>query len=648
MQYTNPFSKVRAEQMGNSAWKYFVEPAKDYIGAKPLIFESSRGTGKTMFFKCNSWREKYEESKDRGLTIKQFLELNQHLGFYYKVDGRFVKSLSKKNIDDFLWIGIFNTYFNAIITKEIVQFLEILLKEGLLELSLFTETFNHISLMIEESEIKSFADLKSRLEITLLKIEKFSNNTEKDTPIGLNAGTIIEKVLLASKESPYLKAITYHIFIDEFEVLNEIQQIELNTLLKQSNSDIVYDFGVITKGISTYKTGSGQEIRPKDDFNIYSTDSYGYYEKSEYKQLLTNICEKRLNEQFNSLDTAYNDEHLKISFYLKSYGRRYEECLFLKSPGLDKIKYRILQEIKRQSKILNYSDEETTIFYNELINSSPILMRMHLALLLRKNKNIVPAKELVEQKKMDSDKYKEWIHNTETASIYLLCNELKIEKKYHGYDVYLALSSGVIRSFLELAEFAFDYAFNNAENPFSFNKPRPFTIEEQTQAVYFVSNFKVKEIDSYEPYGYKLRDFTRALGRVFNAIQTNPNATLGEVEQNHFETKVNELKKSNAEAEALLRYAIRYKILEEDKPTKTKSEEILEFTDYHLNHIYCPAFKISHLRKRKIPISHLDLAKLFCGTHKELEEAVKKLSGTIPEEISPNLFSEINELPGEI
>jgi hypothetical protein len=110
--------------------------------------------------------------------------------------------------------------------------------------------------MIEEKDIKDLNDLIIKLDITLLKIEKFSNNTEKEKPIGLNAGTIIEKLLLASKKNEILKLITFHIFIDEFEVLNELQQIELNTLLKQSNSDIVYDFGVITKGILTYKTGS--------------------------------------------------------------------------------------------------------------------------------------------------------------------------------------------------------------------------------------------------------------------------------------------------------------------------------------------------------------------------------------------------------
>ena len=643
----NPFSKIRAEQMGDSAWKYFVEPAKDYIGAKPLIFEGSRGTGKTMFFKCNSWKEKFEEAKASGSTIQAFLEANKHLGFYYKVDGRFIKSLDKKNVDESNWIGIFNTYFNAVITKEILNFLYLLITENLLSYDSLADAVKYISDMIEEGEAKSLDDLKSKLDTALLKIEKFSNDTLKPKPVGLNAGTVIEKIIIAAKKTEILKKNTFHIFVDEYEVLTEIQQVELNTLLKQSNSDIVYDFGVITKGIQTYKTASGQTINSKDDFHLYSTDRYGYYESKEYNQLLAEICKKRLAEQIGKNAATNDSRFTDISFYLKAYGKKYEEEAFGKSIELNKIKNRLFSEIQRQATQFNYPLTEQQRFYNELINGSAIQIRMHVALLLRKNRNAVPAKELVKHKIENSAKYVDWLHNMETAIIYLLCNELKIEKKYHGFNVYSALSSGVIRSFLELAEYAFDYAFNNSQNPFSFSSPRELTVDEQTKAVYFVSNFKIKEIDSYEPYGYKLRDFTRALGHVFNALQTNPDATLGEVEQNHFETKVNELKKHNSEADSLLKYAIRYKILEEDEPTKTKSDEILEFTDYHLNHIYCPAFKISHLRKRKIPISHLDLAKLFCGSHKELEDVVKKLSGTVIDN-NPNLFSESNELSGEI
>jgi len=650
IQYNNPFSKIRAEQMGRSIWKYFV-PVAYSIGSKPLIYESSRGTGKSMFFICNSWSEKFEESKSKGETVGQFLETNSHIGFYYKVDGRFVNSLNKKNVDDSVWIGIFNTYFNSVLTKEIISFLELLVEEKLISQDSFNNAAKHISLKIEKGDSSNLNDIKSNLDLVLIDIEKFSNNTERQKPIGLNSGTIIEELIKAAKTNKCLKDTTFHVLVDEFEVLNELQQIELNTLLKQSNSDIVYDYGVITKGIQTYKTGSGQEIRPKDDYTIYSPDNYGYSEKEEYKKLLIDICSKRLAEQLDKTGRIYDPKHLDISFYLRKYGKKYEyeENLFSQSPELSKIKDRLFNEITKHSLIFNYSEKEVCHFYNELTNSSIVALRIHIALLLRRKNNIVPAKDLVKHKKESTQKYRDWIHNMETAAVFLLCDELKVEKQYHGFGVYTALSSGVIRSFLELAEITFDNAFNNTQVPFKFENPRDFTIEEQTKAVYYVSNFKIKEIDSYEPYGYRLKDFTKALGKIYKSIQTNPDATLGEVEQNHFFTETNELKKNGLlDADTFLKYSIRFKILEEGDSTKTKSDKIIEFTDYHLNHIYCPAFRISHLRKRKISISYQDLAKLLCGSHKELEDVVKNLSAFTEDNTLPNLFSESYDISGEI
>lgn len=635
-EFKNPFSKIRAEQMGDSAWKYFVEPSKDYIGAKPLIFEGSRGTGKTMFFKCNSWKEKLQEALASNLTLRQFVECTKHIGFYYKADSRFVKSLDKKNVDDNVWIGIFNTYFNIVLSKEILLFVSILINENLIEFSSLQTSIRGVCLRLKKDVVSELSDLENILEEELIRIEQFANNTNEPQPVGLNAGTLIEQLLLGLKRTDLFANTTFHIFIDEFENFDLRQQIEINTLLKQSNNNIVYDYGVITKGIQTFLTTMGQELRLKDDFSLYSTDRYGYYESNEYNSLLKEICKKRLKEELDSVFESYDENLLDIAYYLKSYGKKYEEKSFETSPGFSKIKDRLLAEIKNNCRLFNIDESEIDTIYTSLTNCGAIQTRMHLALLMRRNPP-VSAKELLRHKINNTSTYSDWLHNTESAIIYLLCKELKIEKKYHGFNVFSALSSGVIRSFLELAEYAFDYAMHSNT---SLGVLRPFTIEEQTKAVYFVSKLKLNEIDSYEPFGFKLKSFTISLGKIFNTIQTNPNATLGEVEQNHFETKANDLKKHNPEANELLKYAIRYKILEEEDSTKTKSDEILEFSDYHLNHLYCPAFKISHLRKRKISISHTDLSKLFCGSHKELEEVVKKLSGSSDDNI-PNLFSHV-------
>lgn len=638
----NPFSQFRTEYMGDSAWKYFVrEPFKEYIGERPLVFEGSRGTGKTMFFLCNSWKQKFQAANSQGQTLKDFISSTKHIGFYYKVDTRFVKSMDKKSIDDSVWVGIFNTYFNIVITYEILSFLENLIRESILTNEIVVSICKVVTRSLSVDSKETLSELREVLDDSIASIEHFSNNTEKPKPIGVNAGTIIQNIVSKLKEHAILKDTTFHVFVDEFESLSFNQQVEINTLLKHSDNNVVYDYGVKTKGIQTYKTGTGQEIRPKDDFVFLTTDKYEYHESDGYNHFLIEICKKRLKDVFDKMNVVVEDEKLlSIDFYLKSYGKYFEETLFRESPELGKIKDRIKTEIKRFQKTATYTEEEFQEYFQELTECRPIFLRMHLALLLRRGKYAVSPRELVLQKRSDSAKYQDWVHNMDNALVFLLCHELKVEKKYHGFKVFSALSSGVIRSFLELAEYAFDYAFNNNVNPFTFRAPRPLEIDEQTKAVYFVSKFKVSEIESYEPSGLQLKIFTIALGKIFHALHVNPNATLGEVEFNHFTTKTSDLRKERSEASVLLSHAIMHKILEEVEPTKTKSEEVVEFLDYHLNHIYCPAFKISHLRKRKLPISAIDLSKLFNGSQKELEDVVNKLSGYVENE-TPNLFSDI-------
>lgn len=645
-EYKNPFSKIRTEQMGDDLWKFYVKPQKEYIGSQPLIFEGSRGTGKTMFFICNSWKEKYFKVVKNGGTFLEFLEKETHLGFYYKVDGRFVKSFTNKNIEEHIWDGIFNTYLNIQIAQEIIDFINILIAENIFDKELTIDFYSNVSQRLNKNDITNLEQVLSAFDSTLIQIEKFSNNTLLPQPVGLNAGTIIKDCISVLKKVPILKKTTFHVFIDEFEELSKNQQIQINTLLKQSNSDLVFDYGVITKGIQTYLTLSGREIKPKDDFFNWSVDRYDWYEKNDYNNLLKEICSKRLKEELDLSEVSYDVKFLDIETYLKYYGNVENELFSEKVEKLDTIRLKIKDIINYQSKILNFNQALAEEYYSEIISCEPNILRLHLALLLRKNR-LNSVVNIVEGKRNNTAEYKEWVKNTKTAITYLLCNELGIQKKYHGFKVFSALSTGVIRSFLELAEYAFDYAFANTDIPFSFSNPRAFSVEEQTKAVYFVSKKKLNEIDSYEPCGFKLKSFVIALGEIFKAIQTNPEATLGEVEQNHFETKPHELKKINQEASELLKYAVRFKILEEDDPTKTKSDTNIEITDYHLNHIYCPTFKISHLRKRKIPISHFDLAKLFCGSQNELRDVVRRLSG-IKDNDSPNLFSGTNELSRKV
>ncbi len=648
MSSRNPFNRNRAEQMGEATWKYFVrEPFTDLLSEKPLIFEGSRGCGKTMFFVCNSWKERVAEMEAEGLRVPDLFSKDSFLGFYYKVDGKFVgKNLAGKGVEDWVWQSVFNTYFNVIICKEILEFIQFVQASDFVKSTQLLPLLSRVSekIRVDSKEVGSEKALGAQLDKILDSIELFSNDPEGTQPIGLHAGTLISTILEELRKVEIFKESRFHIFIDEFEELSEDQQKQLNTLVKQSRYWIVYDIGVKTNGRYTEETISGEIIRDPDDYKQYYPEMDSYERKEEYEGLLFSICKKRLVDVLPdglSDDPRYSD----IRFYLKDYGKDVELKEFEDAPKFPGIKSRLKKIIdERILEHCEFDPKEIPLVYSTLLDTTPDVIRMHICLLGRKGKAALTVKELYEAAINNTSEYREWRNNILFATFFLLCKELDVVKKYHGLTTFSMLSSGVIRSFLEICESAFDYAFSRE---FTFSNPRPLTLDEQTNAAHYVSQSKVSKIEGFVPNGMLLKRFMLALGRIFYLKTTDPNATLGEPEPNHFYTKTFELRTAHPDANRILENAIMHNVLQFELPTKEKNDNV-ETTDFHINHIYCPYFKISHRRKRKIYLAPDDLKALLIGTSQEIEKVVKNSATAAKTTIQGKLNFSDDDLSGEV
>lgn len=645
MSSKNPFNRNRAEQMGDETWKYYVKTSSsDLLSEKPLIFEGSRGCGKTMFFLCNSWREKFLELEADGCSLSQLFDTDSLVGFYYKVDGKFVgRNLSGKGVEDWVWQTVFNTYFNAVIAKEVFAFIDQCISQNLLiendVQSLLTRTCQKLGLVDFVASVRS---LSCALDRILDQIESFSNDPEQTRPVGLHAGTLIASIIEELRKVPAFRNARFHVFIDEFEELNIQQQRQLNTLLKQSNYWLVYDIGVKSKGRYTAETISGEIIQEPHDFVHYYPESDSFNRQKDYEELLIMICRKRL------LD--YVPSHLKlvedfsdIAFYLKNYGKEVELDEFSASPKFARMKLELSKVIYQENSQSNsFSDLELNDVIEILVNKPPDIVRMHISLLKRKGK--VTLSDLYQHALTDSMKYRDWKHNMLFATRFLLCKEFDMKKRYYGLNTFSMLSSGVIRSFLEICESAFDFAFSNG---FSFENPRSLSLDEQTAAAHYVSQSKVAKIDGFVPDGVHLKRFVMALGKIFFIKHTDSNATLGEPEPNHFHSKVSEVKAASPDAFRILENAVMHNVLQLDVPTKEKTE-YLETVDYHLNHIFCPFFRISHRRKRKVFIDPTDLRALLIGNIADVERTIRALASKSTEGTQTTINFLGDDLPGEV
>ena len=605
----NPFKDNRTEQM-KELWKYYVPfPGLDGAG-KPVIVQGGRGSGKTMFFQCNSWRQVLSKIKKDKKSSSALLDNGDFVGIYYRVDTTFVSSMRDR--EEQRWDSIFETYLGICILQEILDLLIALNQEMSIDESMLVAFVNNFSQRIHPSStVDTLQKFRRETDRCLDCVEDRINGIETTGISELRWITAHRFINDLCFECNRLlgRDLLYKVFIDEYETLQEYQQKIINTLIKHSTLPLIFNIGLRPKGMKTKETISQTEtIEAPHDYELITLG----IDSSKYQEVIKQICKKRIalgKEQGKIPENAPED----IDYYLSEYSLEYEIQRFShpakKLPHIEKLNA-IIEEMGKEE---SASDDQIKRYQKVLCSDAPIInSRLHYALLCKKTSYTPKLSELYQSYTKIDSRYKDWMHNRKHGLVFLLCKESKREKMYYGFDVFSALSSNIVRYFLELCEQAFKIAFLD-----NYSWDSPITPETQTEAARYVSEYKIVDIAGYEPYGKELRLFTQYLGQIFYRLHTMENNTLGEPEPNHFNTTDLSLPDSTRK---LIASSIMWNVLQEGEPTKRKQSKLSpETVDYYMNRIYAPYFGISYRNQRKIQIDVDILSQLFSGD----EEAAK-------------------------
>ncbi|MBR6069049.1 MAG: hypothetical protein IKP78_00455 [Ruminococcus sp.] len=609
----NPFKENRTEQM-RDLWKYYVPFCCMESAGKPLVVEGGRGSGKTMFFQCNSWRQKILELKKNNQSITLFLENEEFIGIYYRVDTTFVSSM--RNREEENWKGIFETYLGICITQEILDLIIQLSDSMNLDFKRLSDFSLRFSKKINPGSttntIESFRnDCDTFLDVIEDKINGEANLEHLRL---INVNRYITDVCAEISKILGKENLIFKIFIDEYETLQEYQQRIVNTLIKHSTLPVIFNIGLRPKGMKTSETISETEtIEAPHDYELLLIG----FEQKQYPYIIKSICKKRIalgKEQGRIPANASED----IEFYLKSYSIDFELEKISSSKNVISHLEKLEKLIKERAIEEGCTKVETDEYCQVLCHKAPLLnSRVHYAILCKRTPYTPKLKELYTSYIAKDRKYDDWFHNRKNGAIYLLCKESKREKMYFGFDVFLALSSNIVRYFLELCEHSFKFAFLN-----SWDWDSPIAPEIQTEAAKYVSEYKITDIAGYEPYGRELRIFVQYLGQIFYRLHTVEDNTLGEPEPNHFNTKDLSMKEGTKK---IIASAIMWNVLQEGETTKRKRSMLSpETVDYYLNKIYVPYFGISYRNQRKITLSVEILNGLLSGDEDEALGAFRK------------------------
>lgn len=611
----NPFKENRTEQM-KDLWKYYVPFSGLDSAGKPIVVEGGRGSGKTMFFQCNSWRQVTSQFIKCEESVVKLLDSKDFIGIYYRVDTTFVSSMKGREENN--WGAIFETYFSICILKEFLDMIATLRRGMSLDEILLINFIKDFSKRIyPNSGVDSIHDFQRESNTYLDIIEDKINGVNYSQSNELryvNAHRFITDLCSETQKLLQRDNLLFKVFIDEYETLQDYQQKIINTLIKHSALPVIFNIGMRPKGMKTSQTISETEtIEAPHDYALVPLG----VDSANYEKIVKHICQKRIvlgKEQGKIPQEASED----IEYYLGCYSLDYEVEKLDKStakwPHLSRLRERI-EEMGKEEALSKDEINEYLIVLCE--RPSVIISRVHYALICKKTQYTPTLRELYQAYTEKSDRYNEWIHNRKFAALFLLCREAKKDKMYFGFDVFSLLSSNIVRYFLELCEHAFQIAFLNG-----YNWDGPIIPEHQTEAAQYVSEYKIADIAAYEPHGHNLRVFVQYLGKIFYKLHTGDNNTLGEPEPNHFNTKDLSLSETTRN---YIASSIMWNVLQEGEATKRKQSVLSpETVDYYLNKIYVPYFGISYRNQRKISIDVGLLEQLFSGNEADAKKAMMK------------------------
>ena len=316
----NPFKDNRTEQM-RDLWKYYVPfPGLDG-SAKPIVVEGGRGSGKTMFFQCNSWRQILSQLRKNGKATSALFNEYDFVGVYYRVDTTFVSSMCNREEDN--WNAIFETYLSICILQELLDLIATVSSDMDIDESALSQFIDDFSKRINgDSKVDSLRDFRRETDLYLDAIEDKINGLNTVTSLNLrwvNAHRIIRDMCVACN-GLFGQELLFKVFIDEYETLQEYQQKIINTLIKHSTLPVIFNIGLRPQGMKTPETISATETieAPHD----YEPLTLGIEDVHRYPEILKEICKKRiiLGKEIGKIPASAPEE---IEFYLGTYSFDY-------------------------------------------------------------------------------------------------------------------------------------------------------------------------------------------------------------------------------------------------------------------------------------------------------------------------------------
>ncbi len=317
--YSNPFSGSNAKMLDDKAilnywcdpfnYKLFTDISEKDIFRSPMniVFMGGRNTGKTMFLRY--WSFQVQLQIARLKKIEKNLNLIDHfknlggIGVYIRVDGPLLRSFSGYGFKEENWSAIFTHYFELILAQNYLEIINILKNNGELdEVEIEKNVVPQISKLLQIKGKMDLSNLILQIENLIVEVNEYRGkvpfyNTNFTPSVGFGSQSLsfgIPKILMNCINA-FKSDFRIIILLDEYENYLEPQQRIINTLLRFTDSSLMFRIGMRLKGLRTYQMMTNDDfIKEGREYQKVVLEELSLKAKG-YNEFLKEIARKRLD-----------------------------------------------------------------------------------------------------------------------------------------------------------------------------------------------------------------------------------------------------------------------------------------------------------------------------------------------------------------
>lgn len=620
------FTINRAEELGLDVWDDFLIPLfyneLDLLHAKKSRrIVGGRGSGKTMLLRYLSHQSQFSKNRNEndGFNVKS-------IGLYWRADTNFLTMLNKQGVSEERWIRLFKHYLVLNTSIEILLSIASIANSNCKEISNDEiSKLNFDGLSSFDAEAKgTYFNLENFLKRKLIECETAAHNPRDIDDVRALPDSFVTNGLIKaiSSQIPSLKNSSFCLFIDEYENLLEYQQKTINTLIKHSQSPLIFHIAMKVNGMSVFKTLGEESIQDIADYRTINLDDL--LANNDFETFAAEIFLHRLSAVgATSIDVDLLKDPEKIQDRtLPDYRKELISSVQKTLPSLSysemaksvienlaqrkKLEKEIDRELERRSCDKKYTSSD---FIIDNFEQAAIIIPT----LLSRDSN-TPDLVYDELQKLINSEENRFTGSSNWISNNFIGSYLKIFRSYDrpcpfyaGFQTFVALSRGNIRHFIELCNAAIVRSKIQQDDLY-------VDIQTQSIATRAASEDILNESPTYGRLGSRLRAFIYNLGHIFE--YSHMRKTQSESEINHFSIRGGYSVLSDNDTN-FLSEAEKWGVLYKQKSTKDKSDSNPDSVEWILNPIYAPFFFISYRKKRKLELSSDQFRILHSGSQEE-------------------------------